>query len=474
MKPAKIVLYNPKADFYTLPLALLALASYLNRLDRRRYRVVLVDGRLDEDDERPSDRVVRETEDALCLGITVLTGKPLADALRVTRAAKAARPDLPVVWGGWHPSLFPLETLLEAGLDATVQGQGERTFAEILERLEDGRSLEGVHGCFFRRENEVVSNPPRATTDVNEFPALDTDLIDLEPYFERKGQRQIDYISSQGCRFRCTFCADPTVYRRDWFGLAPGRVGEELERLHRRYSFDDVAFQDETFFTQEKRVAAIAGEIRRRGLAFRWMATMRADQGARLDEKALAECRAAGLRRVMIGLESGSQAMLDWMKKDVKLDQVFATAEKCRRLGIGALFNLIVGFPQETDETVDETIRVARRLRAMGPDFQVAFFYYKPYPGTPIVDALAKEGHPLPRRLEEWAGIEDAESPWVDSRKRALVERFKFYQQVAWSRPTPLRAPLQAVARWRCRRDFYALPVEKTMIEWLRPLAPQG
>jgi radical SAM superfamily enzyme YgiQ (UPF0313 family) len=176
----------------------------------------------------------------------------------------------------------------------------------------------------------------------------------------------------------------------------------------------------------------------------------------------------------MIGLESGSQSMLDWMKKDVKLEQVFVTAEKCRRARVGALFNLIVGFPNETAESVGETIRIAKRLRAMGPDFQVAFFYYKPYPGTEIVDALAKEGHPLPKRLEEWAGIEDAASPWVDSAKRALVERFKFYQQVAWARPTPLRAPLQVLARWRCNRDFYGLPLEKAMVEWLRPLAPQG
>jgi len=469
VKREKVVLYNPRADFYTLPLALLALAS---ALDRKRYQIVLVDGRLED---RPSERVVAETEDALCLGVTVLTGKPLGDALRVTRAVKAARPSCPVVWGGWHPSLFPEETLVEAGVDATVQGQGEITFVEILERLEGGSPLDGVLGCTSRRGVEVVANAPRATADVNGFPPVDYGLIDLERYFERKGRRQLDYVTSQGCRFRCTFCADPTVYRRAWFGLDPERVGSELERLYRRHRFDDVGFQDETFFTQEKRVAAIASEFRRRGLGFRWMATLRADQGARLEEKVLAECREAGLRRVMVGLESGSQPMLDWMRKDVSLDQVFVTAEKCRRLGIGVLFNLIVGFPHEPPESVEQTIRVAKRLRAMGPDFQVAFFYYKPYPGTEITDALAKEGHPLPRRLEEWAEIENvAVSPWVDSNKSALIERFKFYQQVAWARPTPARVPLQALARWRCRRDFYRYPIEKTMVEWLRPLAPQG
>jgi radical SAM superfamily enzyme YgiQ (UPF0313 family) len=206
------------------------------------------------------------------------------------------------------------------------------------------------------------------------------------------------------------------------------------------------------------------------------MATLRADQGARLDESVLALCRTAGLRRVMIGLESGSQEMLDWMKKDASVEEVFVTAEKCRRQGIAVLFNLIVGFPGEPEESVRETMNVAKALRAMGPDFQVALFYYKPYPGTPITDALERDGYRPPRRLSDWAALDDAgwRSPWVEPGKRRLVERFRFYQRVAWARPTAVRAPLQAVARWRLRRDFYRLPIEKAMVEWLRPLTPEG
>jgi radical SAM superfamily enzyme YgiQ (UPF0313 family) len=462
----KVVLYNPRADFHTMPLALLALGS---ALDKKRYEVRILDGRLDAGG---LGSVVSETKDALCLGITVLTGSPIGDALRISRAVKSARPDLPVVWGGWHPSLFPVETLVESGVDATVQGQGERTFAEILEQLAGGAGLEDIPGS----THAGVVSPPRAMVDVNDLPAHDYELIPLERYFERKGQRQLDYVSSQGCRFRCTFCADPTVYRRAWFGLDPERVGSELAHLYQRHRYEDLCFQDETFFTHTARVAAIAEEISRRGLRFTWMATLRADQGVRIDEAALASCRRAGLRRVMIGLESGSQAMLDWMKKDVKLSQVFETAEKLRRLGIAALFNLIVGFPDEPPESVEETLRVAKRLRAMGSDFQVAFFYYRPYPGTEITDTLARSGHELPRGLEEWAAFDDVArpSPWVDARKHELVERFKFYQQVAFSRRTPVRAPLQALARWRCSRDFYRYPFEKAVVERLRPLAPQG
>ena len=114
----KVVLYNPTADFYTMPLALLAVASHL---DRERYDPVIVDGRLEAD---PATAVRRAAEGAVCLGVTVLTGSPIRDAVRVSRAVKADQPELPIIWGGWHPSMFPAECLAEPSVDVTVQGQG--------------------------------------------------------------------------------------------------------------------------------------------------------------------------------------------------------------------------------------------------------------------------------------------------------------------------------------------------------------
>src|SRR6185503_3637768 len=116
--------------------------------------------------------------------------------------------------------------------------------------------------------------------------------------------------------------------------------------------------------------------------------------------------------------------------------------------GIAVLFNLIVGFPDESRESIAATLDVAKTLRAIGPDFQVSLFYYRPYPGTPITDDLARRGHALPRSLNEWAAIDDErwESPWVDAEKRALIERFRFYQRIAWAQPTAWRLPLQAFA----------------------------
>ncbi|MBI1876378.1 MAG: B12-binding domain-containing radical SAM protein [Acidobacteria bacterium] len=486
MRP-KVVLYNPRAVFYTMPLALVAVGS---ALDRRRFDVEVIDGRLEAN---PVARVVEACGNALCLGITVLTGSPIRDALHLARAVKADRPRLPIIWGGWHPSLFPTECLGDAAVDITVVGQGERTFCDIVGRLADDQAvrlqpdsptdrlkpltttvLDGCAGCATRRDGSPVLHPPRALEDINTFPTHDYSLIPVERYFALKRRRQLDYISSQGCRFRCAFCADPNVYGRGWVGLDPRRVGDELDHLWRRYGFEEVSFQDETFFTQAARVEAICDELLSRRLPVRWTATMRADQGFRLDESLFEKARRAGLTRVMIGVESGSQPLLDWMKKDMKIDHVLAAAERCARHDIGIIFNFIVGFPDEPDASVDDTLALVKRLRAMRADFDTQIFYFRPYPGTGLAEYARARGYEFPDSLDAWADFDyvGRRGPWVSEDKWRLVERFKFYSRHAWNDASVMRWPLRAAARWRCRRDLYGLPIEKHLVEWLRPPEP--
>ena len=460
----KVVLYNPRAVFHTMPLALVAVGS---ALDRARFDVCIVDGRLERD---PVARTIAETEDARCLGVSVLTGRPIRDALAVSRAVRAARPEVPIIWGGWHPSLFPHECLDEPPIDAVVIGQGEETFREVIARLGWGCDLEGCAGIAYRRGREVVVNPPRALGDLNTLPTHDYGLIDVERYFARKGRRQLDYVSSQGCRFRCSFCADPTVYGRGWVGLAPSRVAREIQALDRRHRIEEVAFQDETFFTSPRRVEELCDEFIERGLRISWTATMRADQACRLSEAVVEKAVRSGLRRVMIGVESGSQRMLDWMQKDMTIGQVVAAAERCARHDLGAMFNFIVGFPGEPEDCLAETLALIKRLRAMHPAFETPVFYYRPYPGSAIAALAQARGYEFPRGLEAWADFDyvGGRSPWLSDVEWRRIERFKFYVRQAWT-PGRWRWPLRAVSRWRCTRDFYAWPLEKQLVELVRP-----
>jgi radical SAM superfamily enzyme YgiQ (UPF0313 family) len=463
----RIVLYNPRAVFFTMPLALLAIGS---ELDPERYEVVIVDGRLDP---HPEETVAALLPGAVCLGVTVLTGAPISDALAVSRAAKRARPDIPVVWGGWHPSMFGRECLTEPSVDVTVQAQGEATFAEIVERLVDGRSLAGCAGCMYRdARGGIHDNGPRALIALDRFRAHDYSLIPVDDYYRLKGKRQLDYISSQGCNFRCAFCSDPFVYQRKWVGLDPRTMVEKLRDIHARHPFDDVNFQDETFFTKRERVRAMAQDITDSGLTFTWAATMRADQGVRMTEDIWQLCKRSGLRRLLVGVESGDPEMLKRIRKDVTLEQVFQTAGKMKELGIAGIFPFIVGFPDESDRSVDASIDVAKQLRSMSPAFETPIFYFKPYPGSSIVTEAVARGFKLPDTLEAWSKFDfvaGLPGPWVSPQRYTLIERFKFFQDLAWRRARAGERWLQRLARLRCARNDYRFPLEMHLLRRLYP-----
>ena len=463
----KVVLYNPQAVFFTMPLALLAIGS---ELDPQVYEVIIIDGRLDPDAAR---KVVRETQSAVCLGVTVLTGAPISDALQISRAAKRARPDLPVIWGGWHPSMFARECLEETSVDVAVRGQGEETFAEIVGRLAAGRSLQGCAGCTVRlADGTIHENPPRPLASVDKFRAHDYGLIPVERYFQLKGKRQLDYISSQGCNFRCAFCSDPFVYGRRWVGLEPTRMALRLKELWDRYHFDDVNFQDETFFTRRERVQAFADRIVESGMKITWAATMRADQGVRLPDDVWARCKQSGLRRLLVGVESGSNEMLRRIRKDIKIEQVFQTAARMLEHDIAGHFPFIVGFPDESDSSILASLECAKRLRSLSPDFLTPIYYFKPYPGSELVIEAVKRGFRLPQTLEAWSQFDyvaGMPGPWVSPEKFRLIERFKFFHELAWNRMSPGKRLLQRLARHRCNTNNFRLPVEMLFTRWILP-----
>ena len=465
MEKKTVILYNPKAVFFDMPLALLAIGSVL---DPEKYTVIIVDGRLEED---PLAKIRLHVSDAVCFGVTSLTGGPIKDGLAITRAVKELRKDITIIWGGWHTSLFPEQTLIdEPTIDITVQGQGEQTFKELVEALATNDSLEAIPGiCYRNNEGKIVKNIARIITPMDQFSDVNYDLIDVEKYFEKKGRRQLDYISSTGCHFRCTFCADPFVYERKWTAISAEVMVNQLEKLYHKYRFTDVNLQDETYFTFRNRVVEIAEKITERNLNFTWAATMRADQGARMSEEDFEKCTKSGLRRVLIGVESGSQEMMDWLKKDIKMEQVYTCADRCKKFGISVIFPFIVGFPDETQRSLDATVNMVLELNQMHTDFSTPIFYFKPYPGSSITEEVIKKGYQLPQTIHEWSDFDyiGSSGPWVSDEKHLFFERFKFYVKIAYSRQRVVLRPLQWIAQWRCKRKFFQFPIEKAVYKLL-------
>ncbi len=463
-----VVLYNPDAVFYTMPLALMAIGSVL-KADK--YNVVIIDGRLEKDPVKKIGEALKDN--GICFATTVLTGSPIKDALKISRAVKEKFPSVPVVWGGWHPSLFPEQTLKENCVDIVVKGQGENTFIELLEHFIAGKPVDLVQGISFKFNERVINNAPRHMQDINNFAPFNYDLIDVKAYMQLSGRKQLDYISSQGCRFRCAFCADPFMYNRGWYGYSPQRMAGEIESLWKQYKFEHVHLQDETFFTNSKRVEAFAEELIKRKLPITWFGTMRADQGVRLDDEVWKLCKQSGLEKVMIGMEAGTQAMLDWMQKDIKLEHIYEAANKCIAYDLAINFSIIVGFPGETEESIRETLRMVKALRKMSSKFRMSIFYYKPYPGNKIADELVAAGYSFATNLEAWSDFDyvgNKGNEWISESMYREIENFKFYQNVAYNKPTKTKFLFQQIARWRVEYKIYQWPFEKKLAEWIRPV----
>lgn len=464
----RILLFHPASEGPYLPLALLAIAG---KPALAGFRVDIVDASIHHD---YAARLRALAPEALCFGATVLTGRSILGAVEATRLVRASNPSIPVVWGGWHASIMPEQCLEQA--DVAVIGQGEETFFELVQRLDTGTGIEGCAGTCIRSPEGPRRMASRPLADMNRLPAVNYDLLDPEAYFAAKGARQIEYLSSFGCSFHCTFCADPLVVRQRWTGLEPTRVVDEIEALTTRHRIDDMIFADDHFFNNPERVAQICRGLAQLPSRPHWFATARADVFAAHCRRFTDLLAPAGCRTLFFGIESGDEGVRKRMGKGIKRSDLLRVARMCEERGIQTNFTYIVGLPGETRGDLRATLREAATLRLACERASTKLFYYSPYPGTQLFEEAAKRGMVHPRGLLEWGryGDHDAAKPWLSVEYRRRVEIASFYHAHMNARGedgrahTSARRVLRALARARGRTGFYLLPVEYAASRLLR------
>jgi radical SAM superfamily enzyme YgiQ (UPF0313 family) len=474
---AKIVLLfpNPLEDEgYSLeiPLSILAVAAPLYA---EGYQTALIDERLHED---PEKAVMAAADGALCVGISTITGYQLKRSIHYSRLLKQRYPELPIVWGGYHPSLLPEQCAAEDYVDAVVKGQGERTFQEIVSRLESGRGFEGVAGVIYRNDDgEVTVNPGRPMADVDEFPRAPYELLDIERFFKLNGgRRSLQYISSQGCPYKCTFCVEPKVFGA-WKARNGARIVDELAELDRRYHLEHVSFADANFMYDRRRVEIMCNGLLERRLKITWSGTARADQAVKIEPEMSRLMSRSGCSQIAIGIESGSQAILDLIDKRTSREKAIKSNRILEEAGIQGVYAFMVGFPQELVEAKDEiwqTLMLIKAMRKAHPEVVTLTFYVTPYPGTPIFDIAVGLKLKMPEKTEDWADWESTSvsTTWISDRDRDMVERCNnFYFLFAYPNAQIRKRmrmmkwklilyPVHWLAAARCALNFYRLPVE--------------
>jgi anaerobic magnesium-protoporphyrin IX monomethyl ester cyclase len=487
MPSKKVVFFFPafSSQEATAPLGILAVSTPLLNAG---YTVRIVDSTITPNFQQ---RTLDELDDALCLAVSLVTGPMIRETVQIARAAKERYPGKPVILGGWHPSLLPDQTLACPYVDVVVNGQGEDAMLEIVQHIESGESLKGIKGVGYKEDGRLVFNSPRALKPLREMPPKAYHLSDFDAYERVCGRRWAMYTSSLACPFNCAYCTNEGLYGRQWNALAADQVVEEVTDLVSRYGLSLLWVVDDNFLVDRERAVAIAEGIVRRGVRFDWSIQASTNLVTRLTLDELKLLRRAGLSQVSQGADSGSPKVLHLMNKDFqKLDTIYQAADLLSRAGIRPSFNMIFGFPGESDAERRESLRLVMNVCRRYPAAEFWTNIFTPYPGAPIMKRAFELGIDVPKTFEGWADFFPRYTtlPWLKGEKHQRVQRMREYMRIAFNRVPigvqrkhPIARAVHRLisipARIRLDRDYYSAPVELWMKnkanQWFPPLKPK-
>lgn len=465
----RVVLFFPPYAGKALgpPMSLLSLAAPLAEAG---YEVSLIDAAIEPDYLK---RIAAEIQDALCFGVSLLTGPMILSAIEASKLVRRLRPELPIIFGGWHPTLLPDQTLRADCVDAIVRGQGELAFLELLQRFREAKSLAGVAGVSFREGDRVVHNPERPVMNLNKLPMPAYHLVDSDAYEKACGIRKTVYASSVGCPYACNYCTDTVFYKRKFNALTAQRVVSEVTELVQRYRLDEISFLDSNFPVDVKRALDIARGFIESGARFRWTFQASTDLLCRMKDEDVQLLAAAGVSHIGFGTESAAEEVLEMMNKPHQhIPDMFETARKCQLANIKVTFNLIIGYPGETEAHRAETLKVMGEISGQFSNVSFSPNIFTPYPGIAIWNQLRKLGLREPQSLEEWAHMPLGKNllPWLQGGEYQRVKRMLSYfvlnHQIARQRQrlSPFGRKVSklfaASLRWRLRNKCYRFPLE--------------
>ena len=393
--PCKVLLVNPpysKATYEdvdrragTLQNPVLSLAVVAAPVLEDGHEVRIADVEMEDEPYGSLERILKQFRPGY-VGVTGTT--PMAVEMgRIAAMAKEHCPDAVTVAGGVHVTTFPREMLEQRMFDIGVIGEGDFTLRDIIR----AEALDDVPGIAFKRGGAIIAAAPRPLLEnLDELPMPAWQLYDIPRY--TRTSRLVERHSpaglletSRGCVFECVYC-NKNIFGRRFRSKSPRRVVDEIERML-EVGFREIHVEDDGFSTNLANAKAICDEIVRRGLRFPWTLIngIRVD---RADQELVEKLREAGCYQAAFGVESGSQQILDRIKKGITKDQVSEAISMTKRAGIETFGFFMLGLPGETEETMQDTIDFALELDLDIAKFAIAI----PLPGTPMFDEYDRQG----------------------------------------------------------------------------------
>lgn len=458
-----------KAPDPQVPLALLYLAA---SLQQEGFKVRLLDMRL-------TDYRQIEVGDPVFVGISCMSGLQIKYALEFAKKVRQQKPSVPLVWGGVHPTLLPLQTICSDLVDIVVRGEGELIIKDLANALAEDEPLDSVNGITYKVDGVIKGNPDGQTINLDDIP------IDLPYYLLEMGKYpafrsgRFHMQTSRGCPHRCGFCYNTLFNKNRWRGKTAERVVEEIQYITRKYPHIEIIDPiDDNVFVDEYRVERICHELINRKVGVQWRGNCRFDYLANYNRDFLELLAKSGCVELDFGGESGSERIQQLIKKDVTATEMIQSVDNLRRYAptIEPYVSWMSGLPGETDMELEMTFDLMDKMKEVNPKTQhYGIFVYTPFP-SPVMEYLPNEFN-SPQSLEEWGNIHvfHFDPPWHTKKQVeklhtiSAVTRIAFYPEARIKeRDLGYKAAyriMNRIARYRWKHRNFSFPVELKVVD---------
>jgi len=446
-----------------------------------RYKIEIVDQKVEKHWKAQLSELL--SKNPVCLGVTALTGRQIQGGIFASKMAKGK--GVPVVWGGVHASILPSQTVSHPLVDYVVEGEGEETFAELVDTIASKEPVKNIRGVWSKENGKPVFGGPRSFIKLDELPQIPYHLVDLKKYiFPAIHGTSLILYTSRGCPQRCKFCYNHGFNKCKWRSFSPQTVVRDIKHLREEFpEIDHIQFWDDNFFVDLRRAREIAERLKQLDPPLTWWVVgAHISNIARMDDEYLTCLRDSGLRELFIGVESGSQKIIDIIQKNLSFDNLFLNNTRLSDFGMRPTYSFLSAIPGEEEEDIKKTLEVMFRLKRENPG--IVLGNLKPFvcfPGTPLFDKAVELGFKPPEKLEEWGKFEwwnyfKRELPWIsDKRKKLLLDLYYYtvlmnpeYYLINSKCFTFVVSLLRPIAEMRVKNLWFHFPLEAWLMHLTR------
>ncbi len=384
--------------------------SFATYLQNQGFKVKIIDANAEDISPKEISNILKNLNPIL-VSIIVYGNQPSASTQNMSIAGKIAttiknNTNLPIVMGGLHISALPRQTMIEEKIDFAIDGEEQLPLKELILSLKSNKKFSKIEGLWYR-ENGIIKNNTRAKliNNLDEYmPIADWSLLPIQKYrvhnwhcfddIENRTPYAAIY-TSLGCPYKCTFCCINAPFGKSTIRYRnPEIIVNEIEILNQKYGIKNIKFIDEMFILDERHYMKIADLLIDKNLDLNIWAYARVDT---VKEHTLEKLKKAGFNWLALGIESASSDVRDGASKKMRVDDILSIVKKIQKSGIRVIGNYIFGLPDDTLESMQETLDMAKELNCEFANFYCAMAY----PGSKLYTTAIENSWKLP---DVWHG----------------------------------------------------------------------